>query len=58
MTIIAYRLHTVHARLKAEIKRELKQRSPDEHRLTKLKKLKLAIKDRLYANVRRSVSAF
>jgi hypothetical protein len=58
MTTIAYRLHTVHARLKAEIKRELKRRSPDEHRLTKLKKLKLAIKDRLYANVRRSVSAF
>jgi hypothetical protein len=43
-----YRLSTVHRRLDDEIRRELKRRVPDTIRLLRLKKLKLAIKDRLY----------
>lgn len=42
------RLRQVHARLDAEIRRELKARLPDQSRVARLKKLKLAIKDRLH----------
>ena len=45
MNPILYRLKLVHSRLEAEIRRELKARWPDRDRVTRLKKLKLAIKD-------------
>jgi hypothetical protein len=45
------RLSVVHGRLDDEIRRELKTRFPDSFRLLRLKKLKLAIKDRLHGFV-------
>ena len=52
MNPILYRLKVVHTRLEAEIRRELKARWPDRDRVTRLKKLKLAIKDRLHGTAR------
>lgn len=52
MNAFVYRLSVVHRRLDDEIRRELKRRWPDSMRLLRLKKLKLAVKDRLYAKMR------
>ncbi|MFM9977793.1 MAG: YdcH family protein [Sphingomonadaceae bacterium] len=57
MNPIIHRLSLVHTRLESEIRRELKTRWPDRDRVTRLKKLKLAIKDRLYGTARRALSA-
>ncbi|MGB5077169.1 MAG: DUF465 domain-containing protein [Sphingorhabdus sp.] len=38
----------VHSRLDAEVRREHKRQFPDSLRLLRLKKLKLAIKDRMH----------
>jgi hypothetical protein len=46
-----YRLSAMHRRLDEEVRRELKRRVPDAIRLLRLKKLKLAVKDRLHRNV-------
>ena len=43
-----YRLSLVHHRLETEIRREQTRLVPDRWRLVRLKKLKLAIKDRLH----------
>lgn len=48
MNAFFYRLSVIHARLDTEIRRELKKRLPDSIRLLRLKKLKLAVKDRLH----------
>ena len=48
MDAMLYRLSVVHGRLDDEIRRELKRRLPDTFRLVRLKKLKLAVKDRLH----------
>ena len=48
MNAFIYRLTVLHRRLDDEIRRELKRRFPDSMRLLRLKKLRLAIKDRLY----------
>lgn len=56
MNMIIHRLKLVHARIESEIGRELKARWPDRERVTRLKKLKLAIKDRLHGTARRTVS--
>lgn len=48
-----YRLSLVHHRLEAEIRREQTRPVPDAWRLMRLKKLKLAIKDRLHLLSRR-----
>jgi hypothetical protein len=48
MTPFVYKLSVVHRRLDDEIRRELKRRIPDSLRLLRLKKLKLAVKDRLH----------
>ena len=45
---LIYRLTLVHRRLDEEIRNELKRRAPDTIRLLRLKKLKLAVKDRLH----------
>jgi len=42
-------LRREHARLEAEIDREARQRRPDEVRVARLKKLKLAVKDQIAA---------
>ena len=49
MTSTRYRLNVVHKRLDDEIRRELQRRLPDTIRLLMLKKLKLAVKDRLHS---------
>ena len=46
-----YRLSMIHRRLDDEIRREVKRRTPDGLRLLRLKKLKLAVKDRLHRHV-------
>ena len=48
MNSLMYRLSVVHKRLDEEIRRELKRRFPDTIRLLRLKKLRLAVKDRLH----------
>jgi hypothetical protein len=48
MNFIIYRLTLIHHRLDEEIRRELKRRAPSWIRLLRLKKLKLAVKDRLH----------
>ncbi len=47
-----YRLSLVHHRLETEIRREKTRTVPDSWRLLRLKKLKLAIKDRLHNMMR------
>lgn len=51
MNAFIYRLTLIHRRLEEEIGRELKRRVPDAIRLLRLKKLKLAVKDRLHGHV-------
>jgi len=46
-----YRLTRIHRRLDDEIRRELRRRLPDSLRLLRLKKLKLAVKDRLHGHL-------
>lgn len=58
MNAFIYRLSVIHRKLDDEIGRELKRRFPDSIRLLRLKKLRLAVKDRLhYGFRRRKVSA-
>ena len=54
MNPITYKLALVHRRLDEEIRGELKRRRPDTLRLLRLKKLKLAIKDRLFRRTPRT----
>lgn len=51
MNEFLYRLSVIHRRLDEEIRRELKRRAPDSLRLLRLKKLKLAVKDRLHRHL-------
>ncbi|HEY1145692.1 MAG TPA: DUF465 domain-containing protein [Allosphingosinicella sp.] len=44
-----YRLASVHSKLDEEIRRESRRRLPDGFRIQRLKKLRLAIKDRLHS---------
>jgi hypothetical protein len=48
MSAFVYRLTAIHRKLDEEIRRELKRRVPDSIRLLRLKKLRLAVKDRLF----------
>lgn len=57
MNSLIQRLQTVHRELNEEIRLELKQRVPDALRLLQLKKLRLAVKDRLVANLSRQRAA-
>lgn len=47
-----FRLFVVHSKLDAEIGRERSQRYPDFFRLNYLKKLRLAVKDRLSGHIK------
>jgi uncharacterized protein len=49
MTAFAYRLLVIHRRLDDEIRLVLRTRWPDVPRVQRLKKLKLAVKDRLHS---------
>jgi hypothetical protein len=51
------RLRTLHRRLDEEIRSEAKRRFPDGLRLRRLKKFKLAVKDRLARLMRIRASA-
>lgn len=48
MSVLIERLIAAHRLLNREIRRELARRAPDSSRLTRLKKERLAIKDRLF----------
>jgi hypothetical protein len=52
MNAMIYRLSVTHRKLDDEIRRELKRRCPDSFKLLRLKKLRLAIKDRLHHGFR------
>lgn len=52
MSDLVYRLTTTHLRLDEAIRSETKRRLPDSIRLLRLKKLKLAVKDRIAALMR------
>jgi len=54
MSMEAYRLTTIHQGLDEAIRAEMKRRAPDSLRLLRLKKLKLAVKDRLALLVRKT----
>lgn len=47
-----YKLSVIHRKLDDEIRRELKRRFPDSIKLLRLKKLRLAVKDRLHYGFR------
>lgn len=57
MSSAAYRLTHIHRRLDEAIAREMSQRWPNSLKLLRLKKLRLAVKDRLATLMRRSISA-
>ncbi len=48
MSVISYRLLTVYRRLDDEIRIQVSRRWPDVAKIQRLKKLKLAVKDRLH----------
>lgn len=52
MSEATYRLTRIHRQLDDAITEEMKRRRPDSLRLLRLKKLKLAVKDRLTALLR------
>jgi len=56
MNAYVYRLSVVHRRLDDEIRREIRRRFPDTIRLLRLKKLRLAVKDRIAGAMRMSRS--
>lgn len=56
MNAYVYRLSVVHRRLDDEIRREIRQRFPDTIRLLRLKRLRLAVKDRIADAMRLSRS--
>ena len=53
MSATTYRLTLIHRSLDDSIRREMDLRRPDPFRLLRLKKLKLSVKDRLAALMRR-----
>ena len=48
-----YRLTVLHRRLDEAVRREARRRSSDPFRILRLKKLKLAVRDRLAMRMRR-----
>ena len=57
MSASTYRLTVIHRSLDESIRKEMKRTIPDSLRLLRLKKMKLAVKDRLTALMRREVAA-
>ncbi len=54
MNAYIYRLSVVHHKLDEEIRLEIRRRFPDSLRLLRLKKLRLAVKDRMAEGMRRT----
>jgi hypothetical protein len=57
MSSSTYRLTHIHRRLDDAITDEMRRRMPDSLKLLRLKKLRLAVKDRLATLMRRAASA-
>ena len=57
MSSVAYRLTRIHHSLDDAIRREMDRRLPDSLRLLRLKKLRLAVKDRLASLLRKGLPA-
>ena len=57
MSATTYRLTRIHSSLDEAIRKEARNRLPDSLRLLRLKKMKLAVKDRLTALMRRELAA-
>jgi hypothetical protein len=57
MTMATYRLTRIHRSLDDAITLETSRRSPDSLKLFRMKKLRLVVKDRLAALMRRTPSA-
>ena len=57
MSSATYRLTRIHRSLDDAISREMGRRLPDSLKLLRLKKLRLAVKDRLAALMLRAVAA-
>lgn len=57
MSSSTYRLTLIHRSLDDSIRKELKRSRPDNFRLLRLKKMRLAVKDRLTALMRREMPA-
>lgn len=57
MSSATYRLTHIHRRLDDAISSEMTRRLPDSLKLLRLKRLRLAVKDRLTALMRRSLPA-
>jgi hypothetical protein len=57
MSSATYRLTHIHRRLDEAIASETSRRLPDSLKLLRLKKLRLAVKDRLATLMRRSIAA-
>jgi len=57
MSSSTYRLTQTHRRLDDAISREMRRLLPDSLKLLRLKKLRLAVKDRLATLMRRPISA-
>lgn len=57
MKTLIYTLTLLHRKIDDEIRSELARRFPDSIKLLRLKKLRLAIKDRLYRRVSGSSAA-
>lgn len=56
MTFSVFRLMQYHQKLDAQLRAERAQRWPDVFRIQKLKRLKLAVKDRLARSTARTLS--
>jgi hypothetical protein len=56
MSNSTYRLTSIHRSLDESIRDELRRRMPDSLRLLRLKRLKLAVKDRLAAQLPRELA--
>lgn len=57
MNPVLHRMQLIHRRLDTEVRRELAARFPDQGRVKRLKKLKLAIKDQLVRTAPRAARA-
>ena len=57
MSSATYRLTHIHRRLDEAITREMGRRLPDSLKLLRLKKLRLAVKDRLATLMRKGMAA-
>ena len=57
MSASTFRLTQIHRSLDDAIRSEARRRLPDSLRLLRLKKMKLAVKDRLTALMRRELAA-